>query len=291
MKIPTNRLRSVIGYIREELHDYYDTEEIENFIFYLANFFLGFSRTDLVLKKEDTMSESVLLKFNAAIKDLKKYKPIQYIIGSTEFYGIPLKVNSHVLIPRPETEELVDLIVKESVRLNRDTISILDIGTGSGCIAIALKKNIYSSAVFAIDISEKALELAVENARMNSTEISFILADILQSPTIQEEPMFDVIVSNPPYVRNSEKQSMSKNVLDYEPHLALFVGDTDALLFYKSIVKFADKYLKNTGKLYFEINEDMANQMQAMVEEKGYGNSRIIKDLSGKNRILVCSKF
>lgn len=291
MRIPSNRLRSVIGFIRQELLPYYDKEEIENFIFYLAEAYLGFSRTDMVTKSEDTMNESDLLKFNFAVKDLKKYKPIQYVLGSTEFYGLKFKLNSHVLIPRPETEELVDLIIKDTQKNSENRqISILDIGSGSGCIAISLKKNIPQAIVKALDISPEALILAADNTRENSVEIEFIQADILALPSDFIANFFDVIVSNPPYVCNSEKALMSKNVLDYEPHLALFVKDEDPLLFYKSIAEFALKNLNENGRLYFEINELFGKEIVKLLEGKGFNNIQVKNDLSGKDRMISCYK-
>src|SRR5688572_8583660 len=228
------------------------------------------------------MSESELLKFNFCVKDLKAHKPIQYILGSTEFYGCRIKVNESVLIPRPETEELVDWI-KTGLK-GREPKTILDIGTGSGCIAIALKKIFPQSRVTAMDISEKALEVAAENAQRNNARIDFVLRDILSSPS--SAPPFDLIVSNPPYITLSEKAAMNKNVVEYEPHLALFVSEEDALVFYRAIADLARSILVTGGKLYFEINERMGPAVKKLLGEMDFLNVEVKKDLSGKDRMV-----
>lgn len=281
------------------------------FITYCLEDIAGVKRHELILKGEQTVSESELLKFNFAIKYLKKYRPIQYILGNADFYGLKFKVNEHTLIPRPETEELVDLIVKEAGESrhksqdmrhemqenNKPEVhnlqpatenSILDIGTGSGCIAIALKKNIPWANVYAMDISAEALKIAIENAQLNNVDIDFIKHDIL-SPSLVEQS-FDIIVSNPPYVRESEKQQMKANVLKYEPHTALFVADEEPFVFYDAIADFALKYLKKGGKLYFEINEYLGDELVKLIEGKGFKNVGVLKDLNGKNRILRITK-
>lgn len=306
MRIPSNKICDVARFFRNELRDIYEKDELETFIAYCFKEYLNISRTDLVLRGNDTMSESDLLKFHLAIKDLKQYRPIQYILGKADFYGLKLIVNEHVLIPRPETEELVDLIIKslqlKVFSLQLPEISILDIGTGSGCIAIALKKNIPQAVVYATDVSEKALEVAKTNADSNKVDIEFILDDILKSTVRLRSPQailnprfgfahrkhstFDLLVSNPPYISISEKQQMQKNVLDYEPHLALFVNNDDPLLFYKAIADFALKHLKSEGQLYFEINEHFGVEAKQMLESKGFKNVELVKDFHNKNRIL-----
>lgn len=302
MKIASNKIVDVLRFFQDNLKDIYEKEELEIIIAYCFEEFLNIKRNEISFRKNETMSESQLLKFNFAIKDLKCQKPIQYIFGKADFYGLKFIVNEHVLIPRPETEELVDIIVKEfkvqSSKFKNSSIpsdqisnlnsqfSILDIGTGSGCIPIALKKNIPSAKVYGLDISEKALDIAKQNANLNNVEVEFILNDILD-PTIQLPiSKFDIIVSNPPYVRYSEKATMQKNVLEHEPHLALFVNDNDPLLFYKAIADFALNHLQPTGKLYFEINENFGLETKQMLEEKGFKNVDLIKDLNHKNRIL-----
>jgi release factor glutamine methyltransferase len=286
MQIASNKIKDVVRFFREQLQGIYDAEEIESFIGLCFDDYMGLKRVDIVMNGERTMSESDLLKFNFAIKDLKKEKPIQQILGKADFYGLKFYVNEHVLIPRPETEELVDLIIKENKDLNP---AILDIGTGSGCIPISLKKNIPNAVVSSMDVSDKALEVAKKNAEMNKVEINFIQDDIL-NPSINIIPnSFDIIVSNPPYIRISEKEEMRKNVLEHEPHIALFVYDDDTLLFYKKIADFALNVLKPDGKIYFEINENFGVESKQMLENKGFKNVMLIKDLSNKNRILRVS--
>lgn len=283
MKIPSNRVSSVIKYFREQLHGLYEKEEIENFIYYCFNEYMSFSRADLLSRTNDTMSESMLLKFNFAVKDLRKNKPVQYILESAWFYGLKLKVDERVLIPRQETEELVDLIIKEN---KNDTLSILDFGTGSGCIAIALKKHLPLADVMALDVSEGALALAAENAKANGAEVKFFKGDILDHSSIALESRLDIIVSNPPYVLASEKASMHGNVLEHEPHLALFVNDTDPLIFYRKIMEFSKSNLKPGGKLYFEINEQQGRAMEALAAAEGMTDIKVIKDINGKDRIM-----
>jgi len=293
MKIETNRVNAIINYYRIALASYYEKEEIENFIFLSFEAFLGYKRTDLVLKKNALLTESLLLKFMYVVKALKKHKPIQYVLGHTVFYGLTLSVNEHVLIPRQETEELVDGIIKENKNKYEETqvkhtdFSILDIGTGSGCIAIALKKNFPKAKVYALDISAAALQMAKENALLNHTEINFIPADILNY-SIDLFPLdFDIIVSNPPYVRLSEKKNMNTNVLEYEPHLALFVNDDKPLQFYEVIADIATKKLKPEGNLYVEINEALGIQTVNLFKNKGFQKIQLKKDLNGKERIII----
>ena len=296
MKIPSNRVSSVIKYYREQLSGIYDKEEIENFILYSFEAFMGFNRTDLVMRANETMSESMLLKFNFAVKDLKKRKPIQYILGYTIFYGLKIKVDERVLIPRQETEELVSLVIKdqeariktqESVPGSQDNgIRILDIGTGSGCIPIALKKNLPSAQVDALDVSQGALELAKENAIANDAAVRFIHTDILDPAAAGKVGKYNVIVSNPPYVLHSEKETMHANVLENEPHLALFVNDEDPLLFYRVIMSLAKTNLDPAGELYFEINEQQGDALLKLAGEMGFSKVQLVKDINSKNRIL-----
>lgn len=285
MKIASTKISDVIKFFRQELNGLYDAGEIETFISYCFEAYLNLRKTDLLLKASHTMSESELLKFNSAVKQLKQYRPIQYILGKADFYKLHFRVTDQVLIPRPETEELVAFML-EDIKQNH-AASILDIGTGSGCIAITLKKNRPSAHVFAMDISTSALELAKENATLNQTDITFFQQDILMVPTCRSpETYFDFIVSNPPYICISEKEKMSKNVLDYEPHLALFVKDEDPLLFYRAIADFSLQHLKEKGVLYLEVNEAYGLETKDMLHEKGFKNLALIRDLNNKNRIL-----
>lgn len=288
MQIASNKIKDIIRHYKSELEGIYDLSEIETFIAFCFEKYLKIKRAQLQLKLEQTVSESELLKFNFAIKELKKEKPIQYILSEADFYGMKFYVNENVLIPRPETEELVKLIVDDYLEFyGSKNVDILDIGIGSGCIAIALKKNILNSTVTGIDISEKALDIAKRNSQTNKTDVSFVLMDILSNKKNQiSEKKFDIIVSNPPYIALSESFKMRKNVLEYEPHLALFVEDTNPLIFYDAIAQFAQINLKNNGKIYFEINEVYGHECKLLLEEKGFKNVMLVKDISNKNRIL-----
>lgn len=299
MKVIDNRAVSVYALFRKELENLYPAEEIETFLFYSFSEYFGFTRSDMVLKKELRLSESELLKFFRVIRKLKLHVPIQYILGNTEFYGLKFKVNEHVLIPRPETEELVDWILTDcGLRINpqfkirNSQFNILDIGTGSGCIAIALKKNMPDAEVYALDISENALTVAKENAKKNNAEVHFIQGDILNTLTLEHLNTLtpDIIVSNPPYITEAEKEAIHPNVLDHEPHTALFVPDNDALLFYRAILDFAKEKLAPGGKVYFELNSTYAAAVAELAAAKGFISCSIRKDLSGKERMLRCDK-
>ena len=293
MRIASNKIKDVIRFFREELHGLYDEAEIETFIAFCFEDFINVKRFEISLKANDTISESELLKFNFAVKELKKHKPIQHILGKADFYGLKFIVSKNVLIPRPETEELVQLVIKENQynSILDTSYSILDIGTGSGCIAIALKKNIPDAGIYAIDVSEEALMIAEQNAELNNVNINFIKQDILSSVLANElfKKTLDLIVSNPPYIRELERKQMSANVLNYEPHLALFVPDDNPLIFYKGIANFAIKHLKPQGKLYLEINEYFGEETKELLEKKGFKDVVLIKDINGKNRILRAS--
>jgi release factor glutamine methyltransferase len=285
MKIASNKIKDILRFFRDELNDTYEKEELESIIAYCLEDFLNIKRAAISSNQETTVSESELLKFNFAIKDLKKHRPLQYVLGLADFYRLKFFVNEQVLIPRPETEELVHLIIHDN-KLSEP--SIIDIGTGSGCIPVALKKNILAATVSAIDVSESALELAKRNAEKNEVDVHFFLKDILSSDENMEQQLskYDIIVSNPPYICFSEKEQMHKNVLDYEPHLALFVNDNDPLLFYKAICDFALKSLNKNGKIYFEINQSLASETKDLLESKGFKNVELIKDISNNYRIL-----
>jgi release factor glutamine methyltransferase len=272
-----------------ELSSLYDEKEIESFFYLALEKFHQKKRIDLALQPELAMDETQLAQWENVLTELKVYKPIQYILGETEFYGLPFLVNENVLIPRPETEELVQLILSNhQITKSPNPIKILDIGTGSGCIPISLKKNLPSAEVFAIDVSEKALETAQKNAEINKVEINFIQTDILKAEKLEQN--FDIIVSNPPYVRNLEKVEINPNVLEFEPHLALFVEDNDALLFYRKITELAQQYLQENGKLYFEINQYLGNETVALIESYGFKNVELIKDIYGNDRMISAEK-
>ncbi|MBP8157129.1 MAG: peptide chain release factor N(5)-glutamine methyltransferase [Flavobacterium sp.] len=255
-------------------------------------------RIDLALKPETVIDGIHLKHWKNIVSDLKSHKPIQYILGETEFYGLPFLVNENVLIPRPETEELVALIIKEGKgKREEGKVRILDIGTGSGCIPIALKKNLPNAEVYAVDVSEKALATAKKNSELNDVKVNFINVDILKINDLKQLPtsnfqlptFFDIVVSNPPYVRNLEKAEIHPNVLEFEPHLALFVEDNDALLFYRKITELAKKNLNLNGQLYFEINQYLGKETLALVESFGFKNVKLIKDIYGNDRMISAS--
>jgi len=266
----------------KELSSIYDDKEIESFFYLTLEHIHKKKRIDLALDPKFELNSSQLLLWQNILADLKKHKPIQYILGETAFYGLPFKVDENVLIPRPETEELVDLIL--STNRCREGLRILDVGTGSGCIAIALKMNMLSSQIDAIDVSELALNKAKLNAELNNVAVSFFLKNILEIEDLGVQ--YDIIVSNPPYVRTMEKIEINPNVLDYEPHLALFVDDHDALLFFRKIAQFALKNLNPEGKLYFEINQYLGNDTVALLQQLKLKNIVLRKDIYGNDRMI-----
>lgn len=292
-------LREYKTYFTTQLQPLFDDMEIESFFFIALEYLHQLKRVDLVLQPNFSINETQLEKWNVILQDLKKEKPIQYIIGETEFYGLRFFVDENTLIPRPETEELVDWIIKsqEKVRNEKVELSILDIGTGTGCIPISLKKNISHATVFAIDVSEGALAIAKKNAIENKVEVNFIKTDILKISDLQNfltsnfqfPTQLDIIVSNPPYVRNLEKLEIKKNVLEYEPHLALFVEDDDALLFYRKIAELAQKSLSINGKLFFEINQYLGNETVRLLKDLGFQNIQLKKDFYGNDRMICCN--
>jgi release factor glutamine methyltransferase len=272
-------------YFFEELSGLYPETEIQSFFNLLIQFKLKLSRVDIALQPNLKIENSYLEFFQNALTKLKKQVPIQYILGETEFYGFPFEVNENVLIPRPETEELVDWIITSSP-LN-EQIKILDIGTGSGCIAISLAKNLQNCKVSAIDISAKALKIAAKNAKINNVKVKFIETDILK--TLELPSNFDIIVSNPPYVRELEKKQMQENVLANEPHLALFVKNEHPLLFYNKIADLALNHLTKNGSLYFEINQYLGKETIELLQSKGYKNILLKKDIFGVDRMIKAS--
>jgi len=275
-------LKSLRTYFNNELLGYYPETEVNAFFYLLTETILNMKRIDVALHIENLISGQSYERFQEAIAELQNYKPIQYIIGETEFYGLKIKVDNSVIIPRPETEELVDWIIKENQP--KDSISILDIGTGSGCIAITLAKHLPNAKVFALDISKEALKIAKANAALNSVEIEFIEADVLDCNFGNLN--FDIIVSNPPYVRELEKDTMTDNVLKYEPHLALFVKNEDPLIFYKKIVVLSKSLLNKNGQLYFEINEYLVNDTKVLMEQENFKDIKLRQDVFEKDRMI-----
>lgn len=271
-----------------KLNELYPTTEIQSFFNLLVEFSLNLSRIEVALKPDFEISKTDLEFLKKAQIDLTCQIPIQYIIGETEFYGLPFKVNKHVLIPRPETEELVSWIINESkVKSQKSKVTILDIGTGSGCIPISLAKNLPDATIYALDISSEALKTAKSNAELNNVTINFIEADILNLLELPQQ--FDFIVSNPPYVRALEKEQMQENVLKNEPHIALFVEDNNPLLFYDKISDLAKNYLSKNGDLYFEINQYLGKETVDLLASKGFKNIVLKKDMFGADRMVKCS--
>jgi len=272
----------------DSLKNIQDEQEIESFFFILTEYLHNLKRVDVALNPNFEISEDVVQKWNAILAQLQQEKPIQYITGEAWFYGLQFEVNENTLIPRPETEELVEWIIEsQKSKTQSQKLEILDIGTGTGCIPISLKANLSQANVSAIDVSEQALEVAKRNATANKVEINFILTNILEVEDLNQH--FDIIVSNPPYVRNLEKQEIKKNVLNYEPHLALFVEDTDALLFYRKIAQLALENLSPNGLLFFEINQYLGKETVELLENLGFKNIELKKDIYGNNRMIRCS--
>lgn len=264
------------------LKDEYPTAEINSFFNILAKAYLDLNRLQLALAPETELTSPDIEKFKNALFRLKNHEPIQYIIGETEFYGITFEVDKGVLIPRPETEELVAWIISEA-KNNQENLKILDIGTGSGCIAISLAKNLENSEVYAMELSEDALKIAEKNAVLNEVEIKFLKNDIFGCSELPG--FFDIIVSNPPYVRELEKVEMQPNVLKNEPGMALYVKDEDPLLFYKQIIKLSKPALNKNGKLYFEINQYLAMETEYLLKNEGF-ETELRKDIFGNFRML-----
>jgi len=269
----------------QELSSIYDSGEAESFFYLILEEKQQLKRIDLALNPDLTFSDDEIQLWNSILEQLQQEIPIQYLLGKTSFYGLDFEVNATVLIPRPETEELVEWIIKSNLNIQiLNDSKILDIGTGSGCIAISLAKNISNAQVFAIDISERALATAKKNAEINEVNVTFIQKNILETEDLEQK--FEIIVSNPPYVRELEKQEIKKNVLDNEPHLALFVEDNDALIFYRKIAELALKNLSPKGQLFFEINQYLGREMMELLEKMGFKNIELRKDIYGNDRMI-----
>lgn len=275
-------MQPTIQYIRNELRNVCSPEETEGIVRLIFKHLKNYSLTDLVLKQDENLSSQEKESVAEITRRLKNSEPIQYILGETEFFGLNYKVNPNVLIPRPETEELIHWILESG----QNFLHILDMGTGSGCIAISLKNRLLDSIVYACDISPEALNTARENARINNLHIEFFNADILKYNEIEIPVKPDLIVSNPPYVRNSERKLMEDNVTRFEPGLALYVDDDQPLVFYESIADFAKSSGSRGGWLYFEINESFGTEMAKLLSSKGFGQVEIRKDMQGKDRMI-----
>ncbi|MEG9326376.1 peptide chain release factor N(5)-glutamine methyltransferase [Salinimicrobium catena] len=267
----------------DTLRSLYPKEEAGSFFNILAEEFLDMSRLEIALYPEKVLTPGQLQQFTDAQERLQQHEPVQYITGRTEFFGLQFGVNKNVLIPRPETEELVEWILHDLQEQKNKELEILDLGTGSGCIAISLAKNLPHAKFSAMDISPEALKVARENALKNEVQVDFLEQDILKTERLPKR--YDVIVSNPPYVRELEKKEMQKNVLDFEPASALYVKDTDPLLFYEKITALAAGALKPSGALYFEINQYLGKETEALLRKKDFLSS-LKKDIFGVNRML-----
>ena len=281
MKVPNNKLSSLKSYFFESLESI-NREEVKRYFSFLCNAWLGLSKTDLIINPDREISESEILKFLYGIKDLKKNRPIQYVAGKTWFYGLELKVDEGVLIPRPETEELVDWIVRDC----RESKKLLDIGTGSGCIPLSVKSKLENLEVFGYDFSKQALETAEANANSLGLVVNFEEFDILNWKSYVSPDVFDVIVSNPPYIPESDKALMHENVLEYEPEMALFVPNENPLVFYKSIVDYAVFNLARPGKLFLEIHESFGREVIQLFNDVKNCSVELRKDLQGKDRMI-----
>ena len=278
------KIKSFKNYFQYQLLFIYDKVEIDSFFYLILEDKNNLKRIDIALNVDLEFSENEISTWQIIFEQLKLQIPIQYILGKTSFFGLEFIVNNQVLIPRPETEELVDWIISKNQTQKSEDLKILDIGTGSGCIAISLAKNLTNAQVSAIDVSAEALDIAQKNALNNKVEIAFIQENILETATLHQK--YDLIVSNPPYVRNLEKAEIQKNVLDHEPHLALFVADNDALVFYKKIAILAKDSLNENGQLYFEINQYLGKETIALLEFLSYKNIQLKKDIYGNDRMI-----
>ncbi len=274
------RVINIIPYFLNRLKGCATNNEIRNWAYLSIEHVLDLNRSDCILQSDLKLSKDVINKFVFIVDDLIQSVPIQHILGEVKFYGLTLKVNSNALIPRPETEELVDWALKDEFN------SVLDIGTGTGCISIALALNTKAS-VIAIDVSKEAIELAKFNALQNQVNIDFLHKDIF---LMEDIPVVDLIISNPPYVLDSEKKSMKKNVLNYDPHISLFVPNNDPLLFYDKISDLAISNLPSNGKLYFEINEKFGSDICLMLDKKGFVDIELKNDVNNKQRMIKSVK-
>jgi release factor glutamine methyltransferase len=270
-----------------QLYELYDNREAANIADLVMENITGWKRIDRIVNKEVKLSAPMEEMLDRYTKELLTHKPVQYVLNEAWFGDMKFFVNEHVLIPRPETEELADLAVKEMIKNKKSAGQIIDIGTGSGCIPIYIKKKLPAANVHAIDVSEEALNVAKRNATENNTAVNFALIDILNEHEWNHLPSFDLIISNPPYIPLSEKNEMPENVTGFEPHLALFVDDKDPLIFYKAIAGFAEKMLSSEGKVFVELHENLSESTAAIFNSF---ETEIKKDMQGKDRFLIAKK-
>lgn len=286
--VADNKAISLRNYALKALSVQYSGEELENIADWLVEHFTGINKINLMHEPHALVNQSAIIHFSNAIEQMIKGMPVQYVIGEVEFYHLKLLVSTAVLIPRPETEELVDNVIKENKDKNK--LKILDIGTGSGCIALALAKHLPGCQVMAIDISKQALEIANKNAIKNQiTNIEFLEMNVLSNEFFMDKK-FDIIVSNPPYIALSESNTMSNHVLNYEPHQALFVEDGDPLVFYKVISTMSPQYLLPQGKIYMEINQKLGKETAALFNTHLFSSVHLLNDLYGNDRFIKAEK-
>ncbi|MGZ0017912.1 peptide chain release factor N(5)-glutamine methyltransferase [Yeosuana sp. AK3] len=281
-------LKHLQNIFHSELDARFGKDEVNSFFYLLIGHYHNIKRLDLALEPEKNLSKDEELPLFEALSQLKLEKPIQYILGETEFYNLKFKVTKDTLIPRPETEELVDWIISEC-KTQKSELNVLDIGTGSGCIAIALAKHLPNASIYALDISKNALKIAKENALLNTVEVRYMEADILRQDTwftALNDLKFDIIVSNPPYVRHLEKTKMKDNVLKHEPELALFVENDTSLIFYKAICEFSEQKLNPGGSLFFEINQYLVKEMYQLLSDYNFEDIELKKDLFDNDRMI-----
>ncbi len=289
MRIPSNKISDIRRFMQRELEGLYDRHAIDILATVVLEVFAGMDKATIYSSGDKAVTESVLLKINNAIKRLKNEEPIEYITGYAEFYGLRFKVTPDVLIPRPETEELVKHVFN-LFRYNPCTVNILDACTGSGCIAVTLKKVLPRAQMYAFDSSHKAIEIAALNAASNETVVSFFMDDLLNYTGSTPLPLLDALVCNPPYVKASEKDLMKRNVLDYEPHSALFVPDNNPLVFYKALAELGKNYLRKGALLVSEINESLGSETVQLFAGNGYKDVALIKDMNNKDRFVKAVK-
>lgn len=281
----TMTVGQAIDYIRASLSGMYPKGEVDGFVKIIFRELLNYESVDILLRKDNILPEFIPDKITKVVKDLQKHRPIQYIFGTAYFHGHNFYVDGSTLIPRPETEELVDMIIDENQGAD---LSVLDCGTGSGCIAISLAIGLRFADVEAVDISEEALKVAARNSSSLKAKVRFRKEDILNMPSVIEK--YDIIVSNPPYIGESERVSMDLNVIDYEPEAALFVPEEDPLIFYRKIAEFGVTALKPGGRIYYEINSRFPDEMKSMMNRLGYRDISVIRDMQGLYRFLIARK-
>lgn len=281
------QLKEIRDIFHKELDDLYGKQEVASFFYLLIEHFLGLQRFVLAIEPNLIVNKKEEAPLFNALSELKNHKPVQYIIGSANFMDMEFKVAPGVLIPRPETEELVRWVLNDMEGEEGLPLKVLDLGTGSGCISVSLAKNLQKAKVVAVDISEGALKIARENALKNNVEIQFLRADIL---TFYIKEKFDIIISNPPYVRELEKRKMHKNVIFHEPELALYVSDEDPLVFYRAIMEFSEKQLKTNGILYLEINQYLGEETVGLFKNRDFNKVELRKDMFGNDRMIKVVK-